>query len=163
MSKVPIVFKSTHRINFSDLDPYNHMRTAVYSAYYVDHRMNGLREHLGWDLKTLQRLPFMMWVRRIEVDFLRPVVGDQEITIASFVRQLRGSNAYIECAMADEAGNSVSRCLMIVACVDKNTQRAMDWPADVAALFFEEETMEPGVPAGAFEPQTISLRPIVEP
>ena len=51
MSKTPVVYKSTHRIKFSDLDPYQHMRTAVYSAYYVDHRMNGLREHAGWDLE----------------------------------------------------------------------------------------------------------------
>ena len=91
MSKTPVVYKSTRRIKFSDLDPYNHMRTAVYSAYYVDHRMNGLREHVGWDLKTLATLPFMVWVRRMEVDFLRPVVGDQEITITSFVREFRES------------------------------------------------------------------------
>ena len=55
MSRIPVVYKSTHRIKFSELDPYNHMRTAVYSAYYVDHRKNGLREHAGWDLKTLAK------------------------------------------------------------------------------------------------------------
>ena len=140
MSKTPVVYKSTHRIKFSDLDPYNHMRTAVYSAYYVDHRMNGLREYVGWDLKTLEKLPFMVWVRRMEVDFLRPVVGDQEIIISSFVREFRGPDAYIECSMVDEAGKTVSRCLMIVACVDKRTRRGMDWPADTVALFFETGT-----------------------
>jgi acyl-CoA thioester hydrolase len=138
MAKTPIVFKSTHRINFSDLDPYNHMRTAVYSAYYVDHRMNSLRDDIGWDLKTLAKLPFMVWVRRMEIDFLRPAVGDQEITITSFVREFRGPDAHIECSMVDEAGRTVSRCLMIVAYVDKNTNRAVDWPADTMALFFEE-------------------------
>jgi acyl-CoA thioester hydrolase len=40
--------------------------------------------------------------------------------------------------MVDEAGKSLSRCLMIVACVDKRTNRAMDWPADAMELFFEE-------------------------
>ena len=138
MSKTPVVYRSTHRINFSDLDPYNHVRTAVYPAYYVDHRMNGLREYAGWDLKTLEKLPFMIWVRRMEVDFLRPVAGDQEITITSFVREFRGPDAHIECTMVDEAGKTVSRCLMIVAYVDKGTNRAADWPADTMALFFEE-------------------------
>ena len=116
------------------------MRTAVYSAYYVDHRMDGLREHVGWDLQTLAKLPFMVWVRRMEVDFLRPAVGDQEITITSFVREFRGPDAHIECSMVDEAGKNVSRCLMIVAYVDKSTNRAMDWPADTMALFFEKGT-----------------------
>jgi acyl-CoA thioester hydrolase len=138
--KTPVVYKSMHRIKFSDLDPYFHMRTAVYSAYYVDHRMNGLREHVGWDLKTLAHLPFMVWVRRMEIDFQRPAVGDQEVTITSFVREFHGPDAHIECSMTDGLGLSISRCLMIVACVDRNTNRAMDWPPDTMALFFEKET-----------------------
>ena len=138
MPKTPVVYKSTHTVKFSDLDPYNHLRTAVYSAYFVDHRMDGLRENAGWDLKTLANLPFMTWVRRMEVDFLQPAAGDQEITITSFVRDFRGPDAHIECTMADHAGKALSRCLMIVACVDKGTNRAMDWPTDAMALFFEE-------------------------
>lgn len=43
MPKVPAVYRSTHRIKFSDLDPYKHMRTAMHAAYYVDHRMSALR------------------------------------------------------------------------------------------------------------------------
>ena len=78
------------------------------------------------DLKTLAKLPFMAWVRRMEVDFVQPAVGDQKITITSFVREFRGPDAHIQCTMVDEAGKSVSRCLMIVACVDKGTNRAMD-------------------------------------
>ncbi|MCI0708677.1 MAG: thioesterase family protein [Chloroflexi bacterium] len=140
MSKTPIVYETTHRIKFSDLDPYNHVPTAVYSTYYVDHRMDGLRENIGWDLKTLAKLPFMLWVRRMEIDFLRSVGGDAEITITSLVREFRGPDAHIECSMVDEAGKNVSRCLMIVACVEKNTNRAMDWPADTMALFFENGT-----------------------
>jgi acyl-CoA thioester hydrolase len=140
MSKKPVIYKSKHRIKFSDLDPYNHMRTAVYSAYYVDHRMDGLRKCAGWDLKTLAKLPFMVWVRRMEVDFLRPAIGDQEITITSFVREFIGPDAHIECNMVDEAGRNISRCLMVVAYVDKSTNRAMDWPAETIALFFEDGT-----------------------
>ena len=137
MSKTPVVYTTTHRIKFSDLDPYNHVGTAVYAALYVDHRMDGLREYAGWDLKTLAALPFMLWVRRIEIDFLRSLVGDQAITISSFVREFRGSDAYIECSMADEVGRNVSRCLMIVACIDKVTNRPMDWSDDNMAPFFE--------------------------
>jgi acyl-CoA thioester hydrolase len=138
MSKSPVVFRSKHRVNFSELDPYNHVRTAVYPGYYVDHRMTGLRERIGWDLKALAKLPFMVWVRRMEIDFLRPAVGDQQITITSFVREFRGPDAHIECTMSDDAGNALSRCAMIVACVDRATSRAMDWPADAMELFYEK-------------------------
>ena len=138
MAKTPLVYKSTHRIKFSELDPYNHMRTAVYSAYYVDHRIDALREQVGWDLKTLAKLPFMVWVRKMEVDFLRPAAGDQEITITSFVREFLGSNAHIECSMVDASGKNISRCSMTIAYVDKDTNQGDDWPADTVALFFEK-------------------------
>jgi acyl-CoA thioester hydrolase len=66
------------------------VNTGQYATYYVAYCMEGLRDYAGWDLKTLATLPFMVWVRRIEIDFLRPVRGDQEITISSFVRDFRG-------------------------------------------------------------------------
>ena len=138
MSKQPVVFETTHRIKFSDLDPYNHLRTAAYAGYFVDHRMEGLRGRIGWDLRSLARLPFMVWVKRLEIDFLRPALGDQEVTITSFVRDFRGSDAHIECTMADSGGKELSRCRMVVACVDKATQRPMDWPGEATALFYHE-------------------------
>jgi acyl-CoA thioester hydrolase len=75
----------------------------------------------------------------MEIDFVRPVRGDQEITITSFVREFRGPDALIECTMVDSAGMPVSRCLMTVAHVDKATRRATPWPPDRMALFFERE------------------------
>ncbi|MBP2648150.1 MAG: hypothetical protein H6Q77_1774 [Gemmatimonadetes bacterium] len=136
MPEAPRVFRTQHRIQFSELDPYNHVGTGRYATYFVDHRMEGLRDSIGWDLKTLGTLPFMVWVRRIEIDFLRPARGDQEITITSFVREFRGPDAVIECVMVDSAGTDLSRCLMTVAYVDKATNRAANWPPDVMALFY---------------------------
>ena len=42
---------------------------------------------------------------------------------------------------SDAAGKDLSRCLMVVACVDRKTNRAIDWPDDAKALFYE---VEPG-------------------
>jgi hypothetical protein len=35
--------------------------------------MEGLLDHVGWDLKTLGTLPFMTWVRRMEIDYVKSV------------------------------------------------------------------------------------------
>ena len=139
MSAKPIIFHTTHRIRFSELDPYNHMSTGNYATYFTDHRMEGLRKHLGWDLERLGKAPFMVWVRRIEVDFVRPARADQEVVITSFVREFVGTDAFIECTMADTEGTTLSRCLMIVAYVDKQTNRATDWPPEHMAPFFVAE------------------------
>jgi acyl-CoA thioester hydrolase len=135
----PLVFRTQHRIRFSDLDPYNHMSTARYADYYVDHRMQGVRDFIGWDAQAIAALPFMVWVRRLEIDYIRPVFPDQEITITSFVREFRGPDALVECTMVNARGKEVSRCFMSVACVERETNRAQDWPADAVALFFEKE------------------------
>ena len=135
----PLVFRTTHRIRFSDVDAYQHMSTAKYATYYVDHRMAGVRDNLGWDTKTFAALPYMVVVRRLEIDYVRPVRADQDITITSFVREFRGPDALVECTMVDAAGKPASRCLMTVAFVDRGTSRAKDWPADVMALFYEKE------------------------
>jgi acyl-CoA thioester hydrolase len=100
--------------------------------------MNGLREKVGWDLKTLAQLPYMIWVKRMEIDFLNPAIGDQELTITSFVPEFQGPDAFIECTMSDEIGRDISRCLMVVACADGRTNRSMNWPAEATALFFED-------------------------
>ena len=137
MTAKPIVFTTTHRVQFSELDPYNHVGTGRFATYFVDHRMQGLSRHIGWDVATLSTLPFAVWVRRLEIDFVRPVVADQEITITSFVREFRGADATIDCTMVDAAGKTLSRAVMIAACVDKTTSRGTDWPADAIALFYE--------------------------
>lgn len=81
MSKKLIFFESNHKINFFELDPYNHLGTAEYARYYVNHRMIGLREYIGWDLKALSNLPFMVWIKRMEVDFLQSAPGNNKIRI----------------------------------------------------------------------------------
>ena len=56
------------------------------------------------------------------------------------MRQFRGPDALIECNMVDATGVEVSRCLMTVAHVDRQTNRGADWPPDPMALFFEKQT-----------------------
>ena len=137
MTQKPLVFTTAHRVQFSELDPYNHVGTGRFATYFVDHRMQGLSQHIGWDVATLSALPYAVWARRLEIDFVRPVLADQEITITSFVREFRGADAFIECTMIDAAGKTLSRALMVVACVDKATHRGVDWPAEAMALFYE--------------------------
>ena len=95
----------------------------------------------------------MTWIRRMEIDFHRPVGADQEITITSFVREFHGPDAMIECTMTDAAGTTVATCLMVVAHVDARTRRATDWPAEHEALFFEAERLIREDPCSARMPR----------
>lgn len=140
MTRKPVVYETTHRVAFSELDPFQHLSTGNYARYFTDHRMQGLAKYAGWDLQTLGTLGFMTWLRRMEIDFIKPVGADQKITITSFVREFHGPDAMIECTMTDAAGTTASTCFMVVAYVDARTRRATAWPDEFQALFFESET-----------------------
>ena len=78
------------------------------ARYFADHRMEGLARYAGWDLPALGTLGFMTWVRRMEIDFIRPLTADQDVSITSFVREFRGPDAMIECTMTDAAGTTLA-------------------------------------------------------
>ena len=50
MTGKPVVYETTHRIAFSELDPFQHLNTGSYATYFTDHRMEGLARYAGWDL-----------------------------------------------------------------------------------------------------------------
>jgi len=135
MATTPAVYRTTHRVRFSDLDPYGHMRTAAYAAYFVDHRMDAVREQAGWGVANLEALPFKVFTRRMEIDFLRPAAGDQVIAITSAVKDFEGADANIECAMEDDAGTTLARCRIVVTFVDRAGGRPTHWPAEAVAPF----------------------------
>lgn len=73
MTFKPVVYETTHRIAFSELDPFQHVSTGNYARYFTDHRMEGLAKYAGWDLPTIGTLGFMTWIRRMEIDFIKSV------------------------------------------------------------------------------------------
>ena len=48
MTSKPVVYETTHRIAFSELDPFQHVSTGNYARYFTDHRMEGLAKYAGW-------------------------------------------------------------------------------------------------------------------
>jgi len=141
---VPIVFRTTRRAGFSELDPFDHLSTGRYASWFVDHRMHGLQDHLGWDAHALSELGFLTWVRRMEIDFRRPVLAGQEVVMTSQVREFRGSDAVVDCVMASTSGRVLASCVMTVAHVDASTRRATDWPPEHSAVFFEDDPVSVG-------------------
>lgn len=137
MSNAPIVYRTHHRIRFSELDPYNHVNTGHYATYFVDHRVEGLARSLGWDLGSPDKLGFMLWVRRLDIEFVRPARAGQDVTITSFVRAFTGTDALVDAMMIDPTGKTLANCAMTVAYIDRATQRPATWPPAVQALFFD--------------------------
>ena len=71
------------------LDPYNHMSTAHYGTYYVDHRMEDLRDNIRWDAKALEHFCSSSgsgaWC-----DFMRPARADRDRDLLVWLPGFRG-------------------------------------------------------------------------
>ena len=133
----PILFETRHRVRFREVDPYGHMNMAYYVAYYSDHRFEGMREFIGLDFKGIDALPVAFHIRSVEVEYLRPLVADQEFVIRSSVVELKRTQCVVELKMTDKDEQVVSTCRMRIGCIDKATGRICAWSDGLMERFFQ--------------------------
>ena len=137
--KNAIEFVTRTRGKFAHLDPYGIMHNEYYQGYFMDHRMNGLRENLGWDLAGLQKLPIRLIVKSVTINYMKPVRGDIELEIRSKVNSFNGILCEISCQMYSLEKALLSECHMTVVAVDSKTLKPCDWPEDIKTLFYQNE------------------------
>jgi acyl-CoA thioesterase FadM len=138
MSKKPITFRTTRRATFDDLDPYGHMNTSRYVAAFLEHRFDGLREVLGLGLAALAELPFSLITRRISVDFVKSIRGDEPFEIISHVAVVSETDCEVWGEMHDARGALAARFQLGIACVSKASRRPCAWPEGFMERFFLE-------------------------
>lgn len=136
--KSPKIFVTNHRARFSEIDPHQILNNEHYLSYFMDHRMTGLRENLGWDLKTMMTLPIFFVVRSVAIDYKRPVIGDVPFKITSRVLEAKDTDIDVGCEMLAEDGKLHATCRMTVTALDPKSRKPTSWPEDIKNLFFEE-------------------------
>ena len=136
MNKQPLIFKSTHRAKFSEIDPHGRMNNEHYLSYFMDHRFTGLRESLGWDLKTISKFPVLFVVSEVQISYIKPVMVDQEFQITSHVESFEESTCLVLCTMNSKS-TVHSKCKIQLTCIDQKSQKVTQWPKDLTAKFYE--------------------------
>ena len=131
----PIVFKSTHRAHFSELDLYGHMNSEHYFKYFLNHRFHGMRKN-NLDLQKILDLPIAFVLKKSEVDYIKPIYGDEAFFITSFVKELKSFTALVSCTMKDKEGETLSTCQMHLVCLDKKNQKPVRWPKGLFETYF---------------------------
>ena len=134
-----IEFVTTARSKFSELDPYGHVNTQHYLAYFIDHRFIGLREQLGMDLKTIARSPVLFVTKKVHLEFLRPLYGDDEFKIRSHVSEFREKSCDVEMTMYSQNDEVISKCQLELVCFDRKANSVVAWPTDLIQKFYLTE------------------------
>ena len=86
MSKI---FEAIHKVRSYECDSYGHVNNAVYLNYLEYGRMEALDE-LGITLERLKKeTGTLVVIRRIDIEYLRPVTMGDEIVIRTFLKESR--------------------------------------------------------------------------
>jgi acyl-CoA thioester hydrolase len=102
----PIVYRTTVPIRFTDVDRYGHVATAQYVEYVFTHRFDFIRERFGAGPEVFAQRGVGFYVRRMEMDFLRPIPASQrEVALESFVSTLEGGRFVVDCKIQHPSGD----------------------------------------------------------
>jgi acyl-CoA thioester hydrolase len=128
-------FSCPIQVRWRDLDAFGHVNNATFASYLEMARtvvwtsLFGSRDALG--------IPF--FVRRLEIDFRRPISLDDEVRVWLRVGEIRGASFVFEYVV--EAGGEVAaEAITRLACVDKRTGRPVAIDPDVRTTL---ESLQP--------------------
>jgi acyl-CoA thioester hydrolase len=124
------------QVRWRDLDAFGHVNNATFASYLemarteVWTRLFGGRDALG--------IPF--FVKRLEIDYRRPIALDDEVRVWLRVGEMRGASFHFE-YLVEANGQIAAEAVTRLACVDKQTGRPVAIDPDVKAQL---ETLQPG-------------------
>jgi YbgC/YbaW family acyl-CoA thioester hydrolase len=133
------VFETRHRARFREIDAYGHLNMTHYVTYISDHRFQGMREVLGLGFRELEALPIAFFVRQFAIEYLKPVLADEEFTIRSHLTELKRSQCYVAFEMTEAHGGAkIATASMRIGCIIKATGRPGGWPDGLMERFFND-------------------------
>ncbi|AKK11685.1 acyl-CoA thioesterase [Corynebacterium uterequi] len=123
------VHTMTVPVRWSDFDRYGHVMNANYIEFAQEARLAFAQEHF-----YNQGHPFAAYVRRLEVDFFRPIQPDtREVTVETFVADVGDTSFTTRQEIKDRQGKTTC----VVTCV----QVTMDLATQAPRSLTEKEVM----------------------
>lgn len=106
------------------LDVYQHVNNARYLEFLEEARWDGLEHEEGFQWMTANNIAFV--VVNININYRRPAVLGDRLTITSEMKQLNGKSGVLSqvITLAPE-GQEVADALITFVCIDLKTQKAL--------------------------------------
>ncbi|MFY4586933.1 YbgC/FadM family acyl-CoA thioesterase [Escherichia coli] len=106
------------------LDVYQHVNNARYLEFLEEARWDGLENSDSFQWMTAHNIAFV--VVNININYRRPAVLSDLLTITSQLQQLNGKSGILSQAITLEPeGQVVADALITFVCIDLKTQKAL--------------------------------------
>lgn len=122
------LFRCTLQVRWADFDQFGHVNNVKYIEYAQEARILFIRSRFGpFGLGNLPQV-----VRRIETDFLRPVLRDSTSVDVEIEVERVGTTSYqIKQTILDAAGEICCLLRVVMVAYDTSTSTAVEIPTGV--------------------------------
>jgi acyl-CoA thioester hydrolase len=128
-------FSCPIQVRWRDLDAFGHVNNATFASYLEMARTEVWTALFGG--RNALEIPF--FVKRLEIDFRRPIDLEDEVRVWLRVGETRGASFTFE-YLVEAGGEIAAEAVTKLACVDKKTGRPVPIEPDVRATL---ETLRP--------------------
>ncbi|MHA0966139.1 YbgC/FadM family acyl-CoA thioesterase [Enterobacter ludwigii] len=106
------------------IDVYQHVNNARYLEFLEEARWDGLESSESFQWMTAHNIAFV--VVNININYRRPAVLGDVLTITSQLQQLNGKSGVLTQAVTlDPEGHAVADALITFVCIDLKTQKTL--------------------------------------
>lgn len=106
------------------LDVYQHVNNARYLEFLEEARWEGLESSAGFQWMSSHHIAFV--VVNININYRRPAVLGDLLTVTSNVQQLNGKSGILsQMVTLEPEGQVVADALITFVCIDLKTQKAL--------------------------------------
>ena len=116
------------QVRWRDLDAFAHVNNAAFASYVEMARTEVWRQRFGG--REAMDIPF--FVKRLEIDFRRPVGLYDEVRVWLRVGEIRGASFTFE-YLIEADGAAAAEAITTLACVDNTTGRPVRMPTALRA------------------------------
>lgn len=128
---MPSLFNWPVRVYYEDTDAEGVVYYANYLKFYERARTEWLRS-LGISQEILKnRHNIIFMVKNVSLDYRRPALLDDELTVTAGVAQLKGASMLFEHTVLRD-GDELNKCSVTIVCVDGKTIRPTAIPDEIA-------------------------------
>jgi len=106
------------------LDVYQHVNNARYLEFLEEARWDGLENNESFKWMTANNIAFV--VVNININYRRPAVLGDVLTVTSHVQQINGKSGVLSQSVTlNPEGHMVADALVTFVCIDLKTQKAL--------------------------------------
>jgi acyl-CoA thioester hydrolase len=129
------------RVRYGETDQMGYCYYGNYASYFEVGRVEALRS-LGMSYKQLENDGVMLPVSHFEVDYVRPALYDDELSVTTAIVELKGARLFFDYEIHNEQKELIARAKTTLVFVARSTMKPVAPPSHFVDLMHKYDVAE---------------------